>query len=887
MKKGVVLVVLVFVFYISIVSAACVLNGYVRDYYTNANIQGASITMTATGAACGGSPFTATTSSTGLYSIIPCCSNSYNIQITKTGYGTATVTQTLGSSGTFSRVDLLEPPYTNVDGDLYCVETNVQTNLRPTPYVYPPTVHMSSTVLTKDNILIYIDSLDRKKLMSYNLETKEIPIQIYYAQANIINIDFVSSTNKNEIALDTTPDSVINYNFIISLDGSINLNIPTTYNLESKYGVHKAGNNYYSISFNCVGVPLPCTWGGICIGRKNLMNGQMDILDSKCNSGTSTTTIWYNDYANGISGNTFDGGDYTVLFYYSHTSGLFNNEYQQYVVAANAATGVKEVYKGPDVYEGRSYGQPISGQENMMDNNFLMLKKGWSTPSIGIHDLNFFGEQFSSLTLSGMNYLEAYDINNFIIGAVPGSLVQFYRNKVLDTNVNSTYASNILDMTDKYLIKLSNYYDYINLVGIGPPKCYGGGNDCADNDPLIYPGNIDTCKDCNDATACVILAENTDALCRDGIDNDADGLIDYLDSDCANFDYDGDGLTNGDEDTIGTDPTDTDSDDDGFDDGDEVDAGTDPLDDNSKPGCDDCGILFNIGCDETECHTIGSNCYFDTNTVPDSCKDITTDPQTSCTGYTDQTGCASNLDTLNCDWDTATSTCNEVSPTEGCNFDSICDIGETYSTCLNDCGCYDTPGSQYPNANGCGGTVEGTCNNDFTCDLDEFCGCSDCDGIPGQGGCKSSYICSIDDVDGNSVTDGCVPDNTDYNVPCEDPFCVIDSDTPICVGIGGGITPWEVFPSNDGQNCCATGICADSITNVEGIDIPLLASQCVAEQGQSEGIITFTNAQTGEVIDTQTCTLSLGKKIPFYDYLGVFLTLFILVGYYLFRHKRK
>jgi len=61
----------------------------------------------------------------------------------------------------------------------------------------------------------------------------------------------------------------------------------------------------------------------------------------------------------------------------------------------------------------------------------------------------------------------------------------------------------------------------------------------------------------------------------------------------------------------------------------------------------------------------------------------------------------------------------------------------------------------------------------------------------------------------------------------------------------------------------------------------------VAELGQSEGFVTFTNAQTGEIIDKQPCTLSLGKKIPFYDYLGVFLTLGILVGYYLFRHKRK
>jgi len=57
---------------------------------------------------------------------------------------------------------------------------------------------------------------------------------------------------------------------------------------------------------------------------------------------------------------------------------------------------------------------------------------------------------------------------------------------------------------------------------------------------------------------------------------------------CADYDFDGDGLTDGTEYSIGTDPYDPDTDGDGYNDGDEVDAGSDPLDpDDVPPGDDD------------------------------------------------------------------------------------------------------------------------------------------------------------------------------------------------------------------------------------------------------------------------------------------------------------
>ena len=761
---------------------------------------------------------------------------------------------------------------TDNDNDDYCAGIVSMTNCSAN---FPFTAAFADI---KGNNFVYVVGAgvgDQSKLMLFDFNTKTSRL-IHDFPNNVISIKFVSGTN-NEVYV--TNSSNTNKRTVVNIDTGATTGINYNFGDPNDPGVFKIGSDYYSYMDNSCG----SSYDDLCINRINLKSNTYVLVYREY--GDPDSQRGYSIYSVGSK----NGGDYAVFFIQQRF--IWDGDIMNKIISispsnANIITTSPKMNTnnvGAKYNWGGLY--VTFTDHNVLTTNVFSIPLNYNTPKYKIFDLNNpndLNRQIES-TERCMN-LVANDINSFLCTQIDMRYQILYKNLVLTSSYFNYYYR---WMNSQYLVKPGNYSNYITPAQCGPAACPLGGNDCDDNNINIYPGSSDPCKDCNAATACVILAENTDALCRDGLDNDGDTLIDYLDSDCANFDYDGDGLTNGEEDTIGTDPTDTDSDDDGFDDGDEVDAGTNPLDPGSKPGCDDCGIIWSIGCDLAECHTISSNCYFDESTTPDSCKDITTDPQTSCTGYTDQTGCASNLDTLNCDWDTATSTCNEVSPTEGCNFDSICDIGETYSTCLNDCGCYDTPGSQYPNANGCGGTVEGTCNNDFTCDLDEFCGCSDCDGIPGQGGCKSSYICSIDDVDGNSVTDGCVPDNTDYNVPCEDPFCVIDSDTPICVGIGGGITPWEVFPSNDGQNCCATGICADSITNVEGIDIPLLASQCVAEQGQSEGFITFTNAQTGEVIDTQTCTISLGKKIPLYDYLGVFLTLFILVGYYLFRHKRK
>ena len=63
----------------------------------------------------------------------------------------------------------------------------------------------------------------------------------------------------------------------------------------------------------------------------------------------------------------------------------------------------------------------------------------------------------------------------------------------------------------------------------------------------------------------------------------------------------------------------------------------------------------------------------------------------------------------------------------------------------------------------------------------------------------------------------------------------------------------------------------------------------VYPDGKSYTEICIDNNDNGEFdegeCETQECTLSLGQKIPFYDYLGALLTLFMLTGYYLFKKK--
>jgi len=762
---------------------------------------------------------------------------------------------------------------TDNDNDDYCAGIVSMTNCSAN---FPFTAAFADI---KGNNFVYVVGAgvgDQSKLMLFDFNTKTSRL-IHDFPNNVISIKFVSGTN-NEVYV--TNSSNTNKRTVVNIDTGATTGINYNFGDPNDPGVFKIGSDYYSYMDNSCG----SSYDDLCINRINLKSNTYVLVYREY--GDPDSQRGYSIYSVGSK----NGGDYAVFFIQQRF--IWDGDIMNKIISispsnANIITTSPKMNTnnvGAKYNWGGLY--VTFTDHNVLTTNVFSIPLNYNTPKYKIFDLNNpndLNRQIES-TERCMN-LVANDINSFLCTQIDMRYQILYKNLVLTSSYFNYYYR---WMNSQYLVKPGNYSNYITPAQCGPAACPLGGNDCDDNNINIYPGSSDPCKDCNAATACVILAENTDALCRDGLDNDGDTLIDYLDSDCANFDYDGDGLTNGEEDTIGTDPTDTDSDDDGFDDGDEVDAGTNPLDPGSKPGCDDCGIIWSIGCDLAECHTISSNCYFDESTTPDSCKDITTDPQTSCTGYTDQTGCASNLDTLNCGWDTATSACNAVLA-DVCGDDS-CEGLETFSSCVADCGCT----SGYPQPDGtCTGPPD-TCDLSGTigCDAGEYCGCSDCDNLPGFGGCANGYVCGTygcELFDPNTVTS--------CGDPINDPYCVLQENEFCWMETGIGAT-YDILPAGDviqfqGQNCCLTGICEQSTFDTEGGNIPFRPGVCELRDNGKYFKRDCTDWNKDKIYDDATecedveCTLSLGKKIPFYDYLGVFLTLFILVGYYLFRHKRK
>ncbi len=418
--------------------------------------------------------------------------------------------------------------------------------------------------------------------------------------------------------------------------------------------------------------------------------------------------------------------------------------------------------------------------------------------------------------------------------------------------------------------------------------------------------------------------ENTNAFCSDAKDNDCDTKIDCLDKNCitsktANSiladnckdeDYDGDGLTNEWEELLNLDPTLTDTDGDGITDDDEdtdgdgysnideINAGTDPTSSGSYPlptECSSCGNGVGNICDNTECHSIG-NCYFVPGILNNNCYDII--DTTICDNLKgDEYVCSDSFELtnylsipLNCVWDnTANPKCYSSSIVSGCG-NGVCEMDESIFSCSQDCGC---PAGKFPQRDGsCAliADINACIDEDGICKSEELCGCADCGPIVNDDGITEYYSAGCDS---NSVCDGsngCI--SFDYSaMNCLEIGGELCASGEFCIDQWNGeIWPIPFTTTNDAAEttCCAgaNSYCGEIVTTVTGETISLQSSgQCVAELGQSEGKITFIPSNGPSY--TEPCTVSLGKKIPFYDYLGVFLTLGILVGYYLFKHKRK
>ena len=744
--------------------------------------------------------------------------------------------------------------YTDADNDDYCLESVTMTECGTN---FPAGVSVSNIADLRNNKLVYADSIDNKKLMLFDLNT-QAGNQIGTAfSSNIANIRFIEGYDEVALKFSDNTFKVVNIN-----TGAVTNLLGYDYTGYSYSGIFKVNSNYYTYR-------IAEFSNSVSIHRMRLSGSAEDVTVASRNEdlggGGVLDDIYYRIW---LSKTTLDGGGWPVFFYYKQTGSSFETNYVA-TINPNTCTGSTCVLIDMDSYSTGTSSQSniyVAPSGSKADNNVLVLTiQDAGVTKYGVYDLTMLNQAL--ILTSSSTLFMANDINNFVYNG------KLYQNLVQTTR---SVASKYTLIDNKYFVNVGtnpkDYFNYVTPAQCGPAACPLGGNDCNDNNPnLNVPPCIIPCTDldgdgygatgtdlsscagstttadCDDTSADAnpgITAENNPNCCTDGLDNDCDGQIDSADLDCT------------------------------------------------APTCESfCGSSCLYG----TCYDpvlSGQNCYWvDTGIIPGIGNCYTVTPTTVCSDLVnDQTACESTTDTLNCLWDGTA--CQESAISCG---DTLCDSGETITSCPVDCGCGDDPLNPYPSPTGCTNTAYGTCDNgieDYVCSDTEYCGgCSDC-ALPGEGGCKLDYFCdNIDvDIDENVGCELFDPNSiTSCGNPDLDPYCV-PANTEQCLEKWGVITvevPTKPFTTPDGVvvQCCTAGLCATlSVDEVTGEQITLEAGLCVAEPGQSTGIITYTY-QDGTTT-TQPCTLSLGKRIPFYDYIGVLLTIFILIGYYLLKNKK-
>ena len=345
--------------------------------------------------------------------------------------------------------------------------------------------------------------------------------------------------------------------------------------------------------------------------------------------------------------------------------------------------------------------------------------------------------------------------------------------------------------------------------------------------------------------------ESTEATCDDALDNDCDGLSDADDSDCIAID------------------------------------------------CSECS---GITCSSIDCHTIG-DCYFVSGLIGGDC--FNTIDATSCSDFgNDDLACNNNaVHGLGCSYNSVDEICEESGILCGNGNIDIDPITGTENclSCQEDAGCGLDPSKPYCQPTGsCGASADPTLadDNDWVCEAGETCGGNDCAGE--QAGCANGYICDNVNIGGGCV-DGGVIDPSQMN--CADlggvdcPSTDSYNEPQYCISIWNGGLPYiQTIQTLDTNNCCLTGQCGatDTGTGVTGQVRLLSRGNCIPIGEGVEGSMQVTTTvydENGQVIGTptttqETCYISKKIQLPFYNFISIFMTLVILIGFYL-RFSKK